>query len=58
MSQKEDHPGALIVSEFMGCSRSLSGVLRVNPFILEEVSDTLDHALTMPVETRIGEYFS
>ena len=30
--------GALIVSEFMGCSRSLSGVLRVNPWRLVYLS--------------------
>lgn len=46
-SQDHDNPGTLVVSEFMGCSRSLSGVLRVNPWGLEIVSDAIHAALTL-----------
>ena len=31
-SQRPDDPAALVISEFMGCSRSLSGAIRVNPW--------------------------
>jgi len=48
------HAGCLVVSEFMGCSRSLSGVLRVNPFFLEEVSDAIHCAVSMPLAERTG----
>ena len=51
-SQTESNPGALIVSEFMGCSRSLSGVLRVNPWKLDEVSDSIATALSMEETER------
>ncbi|KAJ4820012.1 trehalose phosphate synthase [Rhynchospora pubera] len=38
----------LVVSEFIGCSPSLSGAIRVNPWNIEAVSDAMDYALTMP----------
>ena len=51
-SQDSSDPGALIISEFMGCSRSLNGVLRVNPWSLETVADAIQQALTMSIEER------
>lgn len=42
----------MIISEFMGCSRSLSGVIRVNPWSLEEISDALNKALSMSNDER------
>lgn len=51
-SQDEMNPGALIVSEFMGCSRALSGVFRVNPWKLSEVSEAIVTALAMDEEER------
>ena len=50
--QDSNDPGALIISEFMGCSRSLNGVLRVNPWSLETVADAIQQALTMSIEER------
>ncbi|RXH96246.1 hypothetical protein DVH24_008750 [Malus domestica] len=38
----------LVVSEFIGCSPSLSGAIRVNPWNIEAVADALNVALTMP----------
>ncbi|KAM7252282.1 hypothetical protein ACFE04_024165 [Oxalis oulophora] len=38
----------LVVSEFIGCSPSLSGAIRVNPWDIEAVADALNSALTMP----------
>jgi trehalose 6-phosphate synthase/phosphatase len=55
-SQDEHNPATLIVSEFMGCSRALSGVLRVNPWKLEEVSDAIHSALQMDPEERRGNH--
>uniref|UniRef100_A0A0C9RLZ9 alpha,alpha-trehalose-phosphate synthase (UDP-forming) n=1 Tax=Wollemia nobilis TaxID=56998 RepID=A0A0C9RLZ9_9CONI len=39
----------LVVSEFIGCSPSLSGAIRVNPWNIEQVSEAMNVALTMPV---------
>ncbi|XP_058112275.1 probable alpha,alpha-trehalose-phosphate synthase [UDP-forming] 9 [Magnolia sinica] len=38
----------LVVSEFIGCSPSLSGAIRVNPWNVEDVADALYKAVTMP----------
>eukprot|EP00897_Mesotaenium_endlicherianum_P000952 jgi/Mesen1/10858/ME000093S10382 len=38
----------LIVSEFIGCSPSLSGAIRVNPWNIETVAEAMNSALTMP----------
>lgn len=51
-SQGSSVPCALIISEFMGCSRSLNGVLRINPWSLEAISDALHTALMMSADER------
>nr|AXH37644.1 trehalose-6-phosphate synthase [Moringa oleifera] len=38
----------IIVSEFIGCSPSLSGAIRVNPWNIDAVSDAMSSAITMP----------
>ncbi|KAL2936023.1 putative alpha alpha-trehalose-phosphate synthase [UDP-forming] 10 [Bienertia sinuspersici] len=38
----------LVVSEFVGCSPSLSGAIRVNPWNIEAVADALKMAISMP----------
>ncbi|XAR51210.1 Alpha,alpha-trehalose-phosphate synthase (UDP-forming) [Bertholletia excelsa] len=38
----------IIVSEFIGCSPSLSGAIRVNPWNIDAVSDAMNLAITMP----------
>eukprot|EP00268_Persea_americana_P041066 TRINITY_DN4089_c0_g1_i6.p1 TRINITY_DN4089_c0_g1~~TRINITY_DN4089_c0_g1_i6.p1 ORF type:complete len:861 (+),score=155.98 TRINITY_DN4089_c0_g1_i6:313-2895(+) len=38
----------LVVSEFIGCSRSLSGAIRINPWNIDSVADALNLAITMP----------
>ncbi|XP_028767133.1 alpha,alpha-trehalose-phosphate synthase [UDP-forming] 6 [Neltuma alba] len=38
----------LVVSEFIGCSPSLSGAIRVNPWNIDAVADAMDSALEMP----------
>ncbi|XP_073001836.1 probable alpha,alpha-trehalose-phosphate synthase [UDP-forming] 11 [Typha latifolia] len=38
----------IVVSEFIGCSPSLSGAIRVNPWNVEAVAESMNLALTMP----------
>lgn len=38
----------LVVSEFIGCSPSLSGAVRVNPWNIDSVAEAMDSALTLP----------
>ncbi|XP_058201755.1 probable alpha,alpha-trehalose-phosphate synthase [UDP-forming] 11 [Rhododendron vialii] len=38
----------IIVSEFIGCSPSLSGAIRVNPWNIDAVSCAMNSAITMP----------
>ncbi|GLD99224.1 hypothetical protein PINS_up007942 [Pythium insidiosum] len=44
---EEGGPGVLIVSEFAGCSQSLSGALVVNPWNTEDVALSVHQALSM-----------
>uniref|UniRef100_A0A7N0TGG8 alpha,alpha-trehalose-phosphate synthase (UDP-forming) n=1 Tax=Kalanchoe fedtschenkoi TaxID=63787 RepID=A0A7N0TGG8_KALFE len=37
----------LVVSEFIGCSPSLSGAIRVNPWNIDSVADAIDSALEL-----------
>ncbi|XP_014509620.1 probable alpha,alpha-trehalose-phosphate synthase [UDP-forming] 11 [Vigna radiata var. radiata] len=37
----------IIVSEFIGCSPSLSGAIRVNPWNIDEVAEAMNSAVTM-----------
>ncbi|XP_061370148.1 probable alpha,alpha-trehalose-phosphate synthase [UDP-forming] 10 isoform X1 [Gastrolobium bilobum] len=48
--RKSDSPrtSVLVVSEFIGCSPSLSGAIRVNPWDIDAVADALYTAITMP----------
>ncbi|KAL2545414.1 hypothetical protein Fot_14647 [Forsythia ovata] len=38
----------LVVSEFIGCSPSLSGAIRVNPWNIDSVAEAMDSALIIP----------
>ncbi|XP_010276860.1 PREDICTED: alpha,alpha-trehalose-phosphate synthase [UDP-forming] 5-like [Nelumbo nucifera] len=38
----------LVVSEFIGCSPSLSGAIRVNPWNIDAVAEAMDSALVTP----------
>jgi len=42
----------LVVSEFVGCSPSLSGALRVNPYNTDGFADALHSACTIPLAER------
>jgi trehalose 6-phosphate synthase len=52
VASRTDGDGALILSQFTGAARELSGALMVNPFAADELSDAILHALTMPEEDR------
>lgn len=43
----------LVVSEFVGCSPSLSGALRVNPWSIEAVRDAIYTAIRLPLTERL-----
>jgi len=43
---------ALVVSEFIGCSPSLSGAIRVNPWDINAVANALNLAIRMPSEEK------
>ena len=45
--QEPEPPGVVVASEFSACTSMLSGALRVNPFNLESVANSLDQALGM-----------
>ncbi|KAL6505550.1 putative alpha,alpha-trehalose-phosphate synthase 9 UDP-forming [Orobanche hederae] len=49
MDVKKDSPrtSMLVVSEFIGCSPSLSGAIRVNPWDIESVAEAMNVAITM-----------
>ena len=50
--EKKLQRSAVILSEFCGCSRALGGVLRVNPFNVEDIAKAIDLALQMVPEER------
>ncbi|KAK8950262.1 Alpha,alpha-trehalose-phosphate synthase [UDP-forming] 5 [Platanthera guangdongensis] len=45
--QPDPKRSMLVVSEFIGCSPSLSGAIRVNPWNVDLVAEAMDTALTM-----------
>lgn len=42
----------LVVSEFVGCSPSLSGAIRVNPWNIASVAEAMDSALIFPEQEK------
>ncbi|CAL5418961.1 unnamed protein product [Camellia sinensis] len=50
VGMKTDSPrtSMLVVSEFVGCSPSLSGAIRVNPWDIDSVAEAMNLAITMP----------
>ena len=42
----------LVISEFVGCSPSLSGAIRVNPWNVDSVADGIYSAIKMPLHDR------
>jgi len=50
--QPEQDPGVLILSPFAGAGGIMQEALQVNPYETENVSDTLNKALEMPLDER------
>ncbi|PWZ11895.1 putative alpha,alpha-trehalose-phosphate synthase [UDP-forming] 7 [Zea mays] len=42
----------LVVSEFIGCSPSLSGAIRVNPWNIEATAEAMNEAISMPEQEK------
>jgi Glycosyltransferase family 20 len=40
------------LSEFSGCNRALGGVLKINPYNVDEITKTIDLAINMPPEEK------
>eukprot|EP00976_Prorocentrum_cordatum_P059978 1175719-Prorocentrum_minimum.AAC.2 len=55
--RKTDHTKSagsmLVVSEFVGCTPSLSGALRINPWNVEDTADHLYRAITISQQERV-----
>ncbi|XP_071725205.1 probable alpha,alpha-trehalose-phosphate synthase [UDP-forming] 11 [Rutidosis leptorrhynchoides] len=47
IDEPKDRKSVIIVSEFIGCSPSLSGAIRVNPWNIESVTEAMSLAITM-----------
>ncbi|KAK9853916.1 hypothetical protein WJX84_012449 [Apatococcus fuscideae] len=50
--ESERKESMLVLSEFVGCSPSLSGAIRVNPWSIDDVADGLYTAIKMPLPER------
>ncbi|XP_024517259.1 alpha,alpha-trehalose-phosphate synthase [UDP-forming] 5-like [Selaginella moellendorffii] len=46
----------LVVSEFIGCSPSLSGAIRVNPWNIEALAEALNAAISMPEAEKCARH--
>jgi len=42
----------VILSEFSGCNRALGGVLKINPYNVDEIAKNIDLALNMPQDEK------
>lgn len=58
MSQKEDDPGVLILSEFAGAAEQLTDALIVNPHDTTSLAETIKLALDMSLEERQNRWRS
>ncbi|KAL8534102.1 hypothetical protein ACS0TY_010206 [Phlomoides rotata] len=48
INQDSPRSSMLVVSEFIGCSPSLSGAIRVNPWDIDAVAEAMNLAITIP----------
>lgn len=51
-ADRSDKTSSLIISEFVGCSPSMSGAIRVNPWSVDDVADGIYSAIKM---SKAGE---
>lgn len=43
----------MLCAEFIGCSPSLSGALRVNPWSVDNIADSIYAAIKMPIAEQV-----
>lgn len=48
----KSNKSAVILSEFSGCNRALGGILKINPFNVEEIAKNIGIAITMSSEEK------
>jgi trehalose 6-phosphate synthase len=51
-SQDTEAPGVLVLSRTAGAAQEMTEALLVNPFVVEDVADGIERALTMPLAER------
>ena len=51
-AQDEKNPGVLVLSKFAGAAEDLQEALIVNPYNIDEMAETLQRALEMPLAER------
>jgi trehalose 6-phosphate synthase len=51
-AQDPEDPGVLILSRFAGAAAQMKDALLINPYNLEEMSDSIVKALAMPLDER------
>ena len=44
---QRQNKASVILSEFSGCNRALGGVLKINPYNVDEIAKNIDLALNM-----------
>ena len=49
---QQEKKGTLILSEFTGAAQSLNGAIIVNPWNTDELAESINEALTVPIEKR------
>ncbi|KVI11741.1 Glycosyl transferase, family 20 [Cynara cardunculus var. scolymus] len=54
IDESEDRKSVIIVSEFIGCSPSLSGAIRVNPWNIDSVMEAMNRKSVIIVSEFIG----
>ena len=54
IASRTDDTGMLVLSQFTGAARELTGAVHINPYDREQTSNGIYEALTMPEEERRG----
>jgi trehalose 6-phosphate synthase len=52
VAAKKDLSGSLILSQFTGAAKELTGAFQINPYSIEEFADTIKLAIEMPPEEK------
>ncbi|MDD2689685.1 MAG: trehalose-6-phosphate synthase, partial [Candidatus Omnitrophica bacterium] len=52
VAAKKDFSGALILSQFTGAARELTDAIQINPYSIEEFSESIKLSIEMPSEEK------